>query len=181
MFMLHWIKTKKFHFLFWAVLLVYAFFATPVYNQFILNSGKPDAKAQLPLPAESKDVVFKLDILTQVGTDPQNLYGANGFAFKASDPTAQNKISVVLTSDAETLIFPTTVAPDFRMIRSYAKYKSGMDPAEFRFLISKNVLKPGIYHTGILLEAKNGSERSYVTTGGTIKMTPNTFKYTPGP
>lgn len=174
-----WIKGSQKHFVFWSVFLLYAFSAVPLYNHFLLKNGKPAGNEQAFSP--SGDVTFKLGDLRPVVLDGQDFYELKGFAFNKKQPTAPNSISIILNGQGQNLIFHTNAAPYPDMIASSKGYTKAMDHAEFRWLLAKNVLKPGKYQIGILLEAKDGSKRSYVPTGAVLNRTPNTLKYTPGP
>lgn len=176
--MKNWIKGKYKHFIAWAILLVYVLAANPIYVRWILQDGKP-LGTQAVLPAVSKDVVFHLgDQVLLLRSHAQDLYDLKGYAFFRASPEQENKITVVLSSATENIIFPTHTVARPNMIESYPGYTRRMDHAEFSLLLSQNALSPGIYHIGILLENKNGTGQSYVLTGGTIKKTPNTLTYT---
>ncbi len=184
--MKRWINGKEKHFAVLAVLLVYLFAANPIYVHFFLKNGKPvSSNVALPAPANTMvsntKVVYKLADMQPVRIDGQNLYQIRGFAFRASSPEEENKISIVLSALGQNLVFPTSTVPHPNMIQSYSGYTQGMDHDEFSMLLSNAVLKPGTYQVGILLEETGGSIRSYVRTGAVIKKTPNTIKYIPAP
>jgi hypothetical protein len=184
--MKRWIIGKQKHFAILAVLLVYLFAANPIYTHFFLKNGKPvSSNVALPAPSSTmvynSRIVFKLADMQPVRIDGQNLYQIRGFAFEASNPVKENKISIVLSTKNQNQVFPTSTVPHPNMIQSYSGYTKGMDHDEFSMLLSDAVLKPGTYQVGILLEEIGGSTRSYVRTGSVIKKTPNTIKYIPAP
>jgi hypothetical protein len=179
--MAHWLKSKKFHLIFWGILAVYLFSASPVYTHFILQNGKPH-QPDLPLPSESGNIIYQLGNLTPIRVSGQDLYELRGFAFVQSRMEQRNKISIVLRSvgaPGQTLVFDTHPITVPGMIKTYKGYKPGMDPAEFSFFLSQAVLKPGVYHIGLLLEDQTGTGRALVMTGSSIKITPNTTAYVP--
>ncbi len=184
--MKQWIIGKQKHFAVLAVLLVYLFAANPFYTHFFLKNGKPvSSNVPLPAPANTRTpntvVIYKLADMQPVRIDGQDLYQIRGFAFRASSPEEENKISIVLSSQNQNLVFSTSTVPHPNMIQSYSSYTKGMDHDEFSMLLSDAVLKPGTYQVGILLEETGGSLRSYVRTGSVITKTPNTIKYIPAP
>ena len=111
----------------------------------------------------------------------KELYELKGFAFEETAPLRENRITLILKSKTQTLAFPTSSVPQANMIQSYRGYMKGMDQAEFSTLLAKNVLKPGTYQVGLLLEEKKGTHRSYIVTGSTIQKTPNYIHYKQAP
>lgn len=176
--MVNWIKSKKFHFIFWAVLVVFVFSANPLYIHYFLKNGKPYQPA-LPLPAASQGIVYQFGYFETTRLDGQDLYQIPGFAFNSSDPLMKNKISIVLRSPSKTLVIATQPIRIPGMIRSYQGYKPGMDQAEFSLYLSQAVFTPGVYTVGILLENQAGPQRTYTVTRSTIKVTPNTIFFYP--
>ena len=172
-----WLKRSYIHILIVALLLIYIFSANSLYIKFFLKDGKPISSG-VSLPAQSQDVDFELDKLTPVVIDKQDFYSLTGFAFIKTNRSMKNNIRIVLTSSTQTLIFSTKTVDFPSMIKSYSGYQPGMDQAEFQFLLSKGVLKPGTYQLGILLEQQGGTRQTYVITGSTIQTTPNTIRYT---
>ena len=176
--MVNWISSRKFHFVFWAALIVFVFSGNSLYTHFILKNGVPYQPGQA-LPAESKDIFYKFGNFATIRVDGQDLYELRGFAFKTSDPLAKNKISIVLRSASDTLVIATRPITVPGMIRSYTGYKTGMDVAEFSLFLSQTVFKPGVYQLGVLLEDQAGTNRTFLMTNSSIQITPNTLKYTP--
>ncbi len=178
--MRNWIGRNAKHFLIWAVLLVYLFSANSLYVHFILKNGKP-VSTNVALPAVANDVIYKLaDVLQPIRVDGQDLYEIKGYAFQRGNPKGTNTIRVVLSTEKSNLVFPTRDVQFPNMIESYPAYTKGMEQAEFSFLVSKNVLAPGTYKIGILLEAPGSGSPLYVVTSGKLQTTPNTIKYVPG-
>ncbi len=171
------IKGKYIHIIACAVLIVYVFTANPLYVRFILKDGKP-LGTQVALPAPSKDVVFVLDnLIHPLRINGQDLYDLRGYAFFQANHEQENTITIILSSKAGNVAFPTHSVALPNMIESYPGYDKQMDHAEFSLLLSQNALSPGTYRIGILLQNKNGPGQSYVLTGGSIKKTPNTLTY----
>jgi|GEM_PF-3047277 len=178
--MKNWIKGKYKHIIACAVLIVYVFTANSLYVRFILKDGKPlGTQVALPAPSKDKDVVFLLDNLIQpLRINGQDLYDLRGYAFFQANHAQENNITIILSSKAGNVAYPTHSVALPNMIESYPGYDKQMDHAEFSLLLSQNALSPGTYRIGILLQNKNGSGQSYVLTGGSIKKTPNTLTYT---
>lgn len=178
--MRNWLASKKIHGLIWAALLVYLLSANQLYVHLFLKDGKP-VETNIRLPTSSAQIVYKLDTLLQsVRYNGEDLYELKGFAFNQSNPFENDELSIVLISKSGNLVFSTQPAQHANMIQSFSGYKTGMDHAEFSWLISKNAIKPGIYQIGILLENLDQSSRSFVATGGVIQKTPNIIRYIPG-
>jgi hypothetical protein len=176
--MVNWIIRKKFHIVFWAVLVVYLLSANSLYTHFFLKDGTP-YRPSAALPAESTDVILKLGTLTAIRVDGQDLYELRGFAFNQSDPKMKNDISIVFRSTTQTLVIATHEITVPGMIRSFQGYQTGMDPAEFSLFLSQAVFKPDTYHIGVLLEDTAGPGRTFGMTGSVLKITPNTVQFTP--
>jgi hypothetical protein len=172
----NWIAGKRKHFLIWSLLLIYVFSANRLYIQYFLKNGKPE-RADILLPAESTGITYKITDLEPVRIDGENLYQLRGYAFFAAHPLQENKISIILSTPSHNLVFPTKAAEHPNMIASYKGFKKGMEGAEFRLLLSEQVLDPGVYQIGILLEGTSGGNQGFITTGSTIKRTPNTINY----
>ncbi len=176
--MKNWIKRIFKLFIPGIFLLFYVFAANPLYVRFVLKNGKPLA-TQVTVPAASNDIVYHLDTLIQaLRVDGQDLYDLRGYAFFSSNREQDNTITIILSSPAGNIAFPTHTVAFPNMIESYPGYTKGMSRAEFSLLLSQNALPPGTYRLGILLQNKNGPGQSYVLTGGVIKKTPNTLTYT---
>ncbi len=176
--MVNWINRKKFHIIFWAALILFIFFANPLYNSYFLKDGKP-YQPDLPLPASISGIMYQFGNLGTIRLNGQDLYEIRGFAFNQSDPLMKNKISVVLRSSTQTLVFATHPITIPGMIRSYKDYKPGMDQAEFSLFFSQTVFNPGTYEIGLLLENQTGPGRTFTMTASTVKITPNTLLYNP--
>jgi len=177
--MVNWIDGKRKHILIWALLLIYLVSANRLYIQYILQNGKP-GRTNVPLPAQTSGVNFTITAMQPVQIDGQNLYQLKGYAFIAANPLQKNKISVVLSSPARNYVFPTEPARQPTMIQSYKGYRKGMESAEFIMLLSEKTLEPGQYQISLLLEHPSSKSRAFVTTGSTIKRTPNTFHFSEG-
>ena len=175
-----WFKGKQKHILIWAVLLIYLFSANQLYIHFFLKNGKP-LSTRVTLPAPSKDLVYKLADMQVVQVDGEDLNEIKGYAFFPDEPELDTNISIVLSSPTQQYVFPTNSVAYPNMIESYPNYTPGMSGDEFSMLISKNVIKPGRYKIGILVEEQDGNRRSYVLTGSIIQKTPNTIQYMAGP
>jgi len=178
--MRNWFKWKYKHFLACAVLIVYVFAANPLYVRFILRDGKPlNTQVVLPPASVSKEVTFHLaDQMQSLRVNGQDLYELKGYAFFQANREQENNITIILSSATGNIAFPTRTVAFPNMIESYPGYTKGMDHAEFSLLLSQNVLSPGTYQIGILLQNKNGPGQSYFLTGSSIKKTPNTLTYT---
>lgn len=167
------------HILIVALLGLYLATANQIYIQFFLDNGRP-APVQPALPAESGEVRYKLGEMRAVRIDGEDVYELKGFAYNADAPLHDYNITILLVSDDEQIAFPTTT-PEFPgLIRSSKGYKDGMDEAEFRALISKQVLDAGVYRIGILLEEKYGKERLFTITEGSLNKTANTMRFKAG-
>jgi len=178
--MKRWFSGIQKHIIIWGVLLVYLFSANQLYVQYILKNGKPFSTA-IDLPAQTNGVTYRLsDFVQPLRYEGQDLVELKGYAFNAANPTAENKITIILSSADQKLAFQTRPDPFPNMIESYPNYTKGMDHAEFSLLLSKNALKPGTYKIGILLEDSRGASRAYVLTGSSIRKTPNIISYIPG-
>ncbi len=179
--MKRWLSANLKHIVVWGVLAIYLLSANQLYVQFILKNGKPFAtNINLP-PVASSGIVYRLsDFIQPLRYEGQDLLELKGYAFTSANPTALNKITVILSSGGESMAFPTLGDPNPNMIESYQGFTKGMEHAEFNLLLSKNVLKPGTYKIGILLEEVGSSQRWYVQTGSSIRKTPNLVSYTPG-
>lgn len=177
--MKNWFRSRTKHIIYWGILLIYLLSANTVYTRFFIRDGKPIA-TPVGLPADTGGITYNLVELRPVLYNGQALYELKGFAFLTANPTQINKITIILTSGAETRAFSTNSVPFPDMIQAYAGYTAGMDEAEFSMLLSKDVLIPGVYQIGILLENTEGPERTYVLTGNSIKQTPNTVSYVSG-
>jgi hypothetical protein len=175
-----WINGIYKHVIAVAVLIVYVFTANSLYVRFILKDGKPlGTPVALPALSTTKDVTFELDNLMQsLRVNGQDLYELKGYAFFQANKEQENTITIILSSKAGNIAFPTRTVALPNMIESYPGYTKAMDHAEFSLLLSQNALSPGTYRVGILLQNKNGPGQAYVLTGGTIKKTPNTLTYT---
>jgi hypothetical protein len=177
--MKRWLSGNLKHIVVWGVLVIYLLSANQLYVQFILKNGKPVAtNLDLP-PVSSNGIVYRLsDFVQPLRYEGQDQLQLKGYAFTAANPTALNKITVILiSSEGQTIAFPTMANPFPNMIESYKGYVKGMEHAEFSVLLSKNALKPGTYKIGILLEDSGGASRSYVLTGSRIQKTPNIVHY----
>ena len=178
--MWNWIKRKNKHFIFIGILLPYLLLAHPLYNKFFIKNGKPES-AIFQLPETTPGIVYNLVELRPVVYEGESLYELKGFAFLATYPTQVNRITIILTTASQNLAFSTSAVPFPDMIESYPGYRPGMEQAEFSMALSNQVLKPGVYRIGVLLEDMEGFDRSYVLTGSSIKKTPNTISFIPGP
>jgi hypothetical protein len=175
-----WIKSKRKHLIFWTIFLLYLFSANPLYSQYFLKDGKPLSSGEA-LPAINPNITVRLDErLALVRSNGQDFYELKGFAYLNSAPLRENKIYVVLHSMTQTLVFPTSLAADGAMIRSYSAYKPGMDHAEFLFTLARDIIQPGTYQVGVLIEDQENTSRSYSPTGSLLKTTPNTVTFVPG-
>jgi hypothetical protein len=174
-----WLKRSYKHLIYWGVLIVYLLAAYPIYTAYFIKNGKPVGTiAQIPQATSS--IIYNLVELRPVVYQGENLYELKGFAFLQDRPTQVNKITIILSTNNQNIAFSTNSVPSADMIKSYANFKPGMEPAEFSMLISKEVLNPGLYRIGVLLDDTQGSGSSYVLTGSSIKQTPNTLSFIPG-
>ncbi len=177
--MKNWMDGKQKHILIWTLLLIYLFSAHQLYVLYFLQDGKPYG-TNLPLPGQTAGVTYKIADFQPVRVSGRNLYQLHGYAFNAATPLQKNTISIVLIDSSHNLAFPTQAVEHANMIESYPGFQTGMEGAEFDMLLSDQALPPGLYRIGILLQDTAGGSQSFVTTGSTIKKTPNTIQYNAG-
>ena len=174
--MAQFIKKHYKHLIYWGVLGIYLAVATPIYTHFFIHYGKPEGVAK-DLPTASDAITYNMVELRPVIYQGESLYELKGFAFMTASPIQVNKITIVLIGNGKSIAFSTNSVPYPDMIESYPKFQPGMETAEFSMLISKDVLSPGIYQIGVLLEDQEGPDRAYTLTTSTIKQTPNTISF----
>ncbi len=175
-----WIKRNYKHIIFLGVLFTYLVLAKSIDEQFFIKNGKP-VSTKVQLPGITTGIIYNMVELRQIVYEGEDLYELKGFAFLTSNPTQVNKITIVLNTVDQKIAFSTNTPQYPDMIESYPGFTPGMEQAEFSMLLSDRVLKPGSYRIGVLLEDQEGLDRSYVLTSSSIKKTPNTISFVPGP
>ncbi len=123
-----WFKGIYKHVIAVAVLIVYVFSANSLYVRFILKDGKP-LGTPVTLPAPSKDITFVLDNLVQpLRINGQDLNDLHGYAFFQANKDQENTITIILSSKAGNLAFPTRTVDKPNMIESLPGLRQANGP-----------------------------------------------------
>lgn len=147
---------NKFHFLVWAVMLFYLFFAHDLYTKYFLDisiSGNPiqyDGRA----PVKTTDIQFGVSGLNYVDGDQYALTGWT--LYQDLNTSRRYDRYVVLSSDRESYYF---------LIPKPQK--------KFYIYLSKNSIRPGTYKLGFVFRHKNDGHAFFMGTNKTITRTPN--------
>lgn len=174
---MHWLWKHKVHFLIWAVLLVYLLTANRIYVDFFLKNGKP-FQEPVALPAETGEVHASIDAPRTAIVEGESLFVLSGWVFIPGDPeSGRYKKTVVFHSVREDLVFQAETLMRSDLTDIYSQYQVNLDEAGFQILFSKDILKPGNYRIGILLEDKQGTIRAYRLVDKYIEREANLIRF----
>lgn len=176
--MIHKSKKLWLHLFVWLMLFLYLLSANTIYTSVFLKNGKPVAR-QMPLPQETQEISYDFSPGEQVRYDGQDLYHIHGYALHSAIAPKDYHIKIVLQSPVENIVFDTDVSPFQTLLKTRPDFvKDSMYLAEYDTYFSKNVLKPGNYEVGILIEDPAGRLLAYQPAGVFVERTPNQIRFT---
>ena len=166
-------KRYRFHILLWIVMVTYLIIGPDLYALFVLTNGKAVHLNQ-ELPAPTKDIQFNLDRLDPIKYSGQDLYYILGWSFYLGDKEqAMYDRYLVLQSDTKTYFFPTEINQRTDLNKHFTDINIDLLYAGYSALISKDVIRPGKYHLGILFKYRLGNEIYYYESNYMVTRTAN--------
>jgi hypothetical protein len=166
-------KRYRFHILLWVIMIVYMAFGPALYAQFVLANGK-SVQINQELPAPTKDIQFAFDRLDPIKYSGQDLYHFLGWSFYNNDPDqSMYDRYIVLHSDKKTYFFPTEIFKRIDLQKHFPEVNFDLVYAGYSALVSKDGIRLGEYHLGILFVHKSGEEVYYYESNYMITRTAN--------
>jgi len=170
-------KKIWFHVLIWLFIILFFLWGPRIIDMFFIKDGKP-SRLNIDIPEESDQIKYSLDLFESF--DKQGyVYEMRGWAFTTDDPnnpTNTYLTEIVLSSGNKNMIFSTQSKGRADVIKAFEDLNLNIREPGFSTLISKSLLKPGVYSIGILLKQTEKGFVRYIETNMVINRTPNTIQ-----
>jgi hypothetical protein len=164
------------HIFIWALMLAYFAFAPDLFVRFILKDGKPIQYDEV-LPDVSDQISYSITRLETFYINGELFFKLIGWSFLRSDPNqAMYERLIVLKSDTNTYFFAiqSTERPDVQEAFEYLDID--LLNSGFSSLLSKDVIRPGIYRIGIVFRIPSANKVYYMVTNKIIVRTANQIR-----
>ena len=147
---LNFLQKNWFHSLIWIVMIIYLGVGPTLYARFIIKDGKPIEFNQ-SLPAPTDQIMFNADKLDPFTYNGQELYILLGWTFfLGTQDQALFDRFIVLQSDTSTYFFPTQSMERADVQEYFNDLNLDLLNSGYTALISKNFIRNGNYHIGVL-------------------------------
>ena len=174
-------QNNWFHILIWTIMFIYLAVAPKFYSHFILKKGKP-VQVNITIPAPTEKLLLTVDRLDPVVSEGQDIYYLWGWTFYNSDvEQSVYERLIVLQSEANTYFFSTKAFEREGVQKAYEHLGLDVLNSGFSIDISKDVIKPGVYHIGILFTNEVTNQTYYAVSNKIIVRTANQLQLETSP
>ena len=170
---LNFLQKNWFHSLIWIVMIIYLGVGPTLYARFIIKDGKPIEFNQR-LPAPTDQIMLSADRLDPFTYNGQELYKLLGWSFYlgAQDQASYDRF-IVLQSETRTYFFSTQSTERADVQKYFADLNLDLLNSGYSALISKDFIRNGNYHIGVLFAQQADNSLLYFASDKIVTRTAN--------